>query len=75
MARFKTDTGKAINKLDGPNCDLFRTFAYSPVDAQKITDMIKKAEFQIHDLLQKCQEEKTDVRVFMFHLFSAQEFN
>lgn len=73
-ARFDTPTGKAINKLDGPNCDLFRTFACSPGDAQKITDMIKKTEFDIHDLLQKSKEEKTDVRVFMFHHFSAQDF-
>lgn len=77
-ARYETASGKPINKLGGPNCDIFRTFASSSTDAEKITEIIKKADLEIHDLLQKGQEkgqaDKTDVRVFLFHHFSAQDF-
>jgi hypothetical protein len=66
------------NKFGGLNCDIFRAFAASSADAEKITEIIKKADLEIHNLLQKGQEkgqaEKTDVRVFLFHHFFAQDF-
>jgi DNA-binding Lrp family transcriptional regulator len=74
-ARYQTATGEPINKNNAHNCDIFRTFASSPTDALKISEIIKKADLEIHDLLQKSKgEEKTDVRVFLFHHFSAQDF-
>lgn len=72
--RFQTQSGVPINKLKGPNRDLFRTFATGPETASKITDIINKAEQEVHDLLSNSKEEKSDVRVLLFHHFSAQDF-
>ncbi len=72
--RFATSSGEPINVLQGPNKDAFRIFAASPKAAQEITQILIKAEAEIHDLLQQCRDEKTDVRVLLFHHFSAQDF-
>ncbi len=73
-ARFATTTGEPINRLQGPNKDAFRIFAASPSTSKKVTDIIVKAEQEIHDLLQQVQDERTDVRVLLMHHFSAQDF-
>ncbi|MCB9027287.1 MAG: DUF4423 domain-containing protein [Bdellovibrionaceae bacterium] len=51
--------------------DGFRVFACSPNIARKITEVLINAEQEIHDLLQVDTEEKSEVRVFLYHHFSA----
>lgn len=72
--RFNTSTGEPINVLEGPNKDCFRIFSASSDSAHKISEVITRAEQEIHDLLSHDTHEKTDVRVLLFHHFSAQDF-
>ncbi len=72
--RFATADANPINKNETPNKDAFRIFAASSESAQKISDVIMKAEQEIHDLLQRDTQEKTDVRVLLLHHFSVQDF-
>lgn len=72
--RFNTSTGEPINVQGGANKDCFRIFSASSESACKISEVITKAEQEIHDLLLQDTHEKTDVRVLLFHHFSAQDF-
>jgi hypothetical protein len=72
--RFATPTGEPINRLLGPNKDVFRIFSASPSTAKKITEILVRTEQEIHDLLQQKMDEKTDVRVLLMHHFSGQDF-
>jgi len=54
--------------------DGFRVFACSPESARKITEILMRSEQEIHDLLQTDSNEKTDVRVFLYHHFSAGDY-
>lgn len=72
--RFATPDGKPLNHNEGPNKDAFRIFSASPESAQKISDVMLKAEQEIHDILQQDTNEKNDVRVLLIHHFSAQDF-
>ena len=71
--RLDTADGKPLNKINGPNKDGFRIFASSQNAANKITEILLKAEQEIHDVLQNDLDEKDDVRVFLFHHFSTQD--
>lgn len=72
--RFATEDGNPINKNKTSNKDAFRIFSASPKSTEKISEIIMKAEQEIHDLLQQDNEEKNDVRVLLLHHFSAQDF-
>lgn len=72
--RLDTADGIPINKTSGPNKDGFRIFASSKKSAEKITEILLKAEQDIHEILQNDHDEKEDVRLFLFHHFSVQDF-
>jgi hypothetical protein len=73
-SRFATSNGEPINRLRGPNKDVFRIFSASPTTSKKITEILVRTEQEIHDLLQQKTDEKTDVRILLMHHFSGQDF-
>ncbi len=63
----------AINK-DPWTKDGFRIFAASEEATQVISEILVKAEQQIHEILSRDEKPPTDVRVALFSHFSAQDF-
>jgi hypothetical protein len=74
LNRFVRAPADAANSQNGPDADGFRIFAASPKSANKITEIIKKAEQDVHEVLMQSQDEATEVRVLLLHHFSAQDF-
>ncbi|MCB9025189.1 MAG: DUF4423 domain-containing protein [Bdellovibrionaceae bacterium] len=71
-SQFKTKSSEEFDRKSLDK-DGFRVFACSPESARKIIEILMRSEQEIHDLLQKDNNEKTDVRVFLYHHFSAGE--